>query len=181
MARPRTPATVTHMVVAMLVVLVPIALVSWFFTRLPEPAAQVVDPTALIARARAEAPYPVLAATNLPDGWVATRARWTREGEPLLNREPAVGNTWQLGYLTPQRMYLAVDQRDRLQEPFVDDVTRGGRQVGTTTVAGAPWLRYTSADGRTNALVSRGDVATVVSGDVSFAELEAFAGTLGAG
>lgn len=182
MARPRTPSTVTHMVIAMAVVLVPIALVSWFFTRLPEPTANVVDPAPLIARARSEAPFPVLAPTNLPDGWVATRARWTPEGLPLLNREPAVGNTWQLGYLTPQQMFLGVDQRDRLPDLFVSEVTRGGRPAGTSTVAGTPWQRLTSADGRTNALVQRGERAvTIVTGDVEFGALEAFAGTLASG
>lgn len=182
MARPRTPSTVTHMVIAMAVVLVPIALISWFFTRLPEPAPNVVDPAPLTARARAEAPYPVLAPENLPDGWVATRVRWTPEGEPLLNREPAPGNTWQVGYLTPQRMYIALDQRDRLPDLFVADVTRAGRPVGESSVGASSWQRYTSADGRTNALVQRGDAAvTVVSGDLPFEALEAFAGTLTAG
>lgn len=182
MARPRTPSTVTHMVIAMAVVLVPIALISWFFTRLPEPAPAVVDPTSLIARARAEASYPVLAPENLPDGWVATRARWTPEGEPLLNREPAAGNTWQLGYLTPERMYVALDQRDRLADQFVADVTRAGRPVGESSIGGATWQRYTSADRRTNSLVQQGDPAvTIVSGDLPFGALEAFAGTLTSG
>lgn len=180
MARPRTPSTVTHMVIAMAVVLVPIAFVSWFFTRLPtEPQIAVVDPTVHLQAARRQAPYPVVAPTNLPDGWVATRARWTPEGEPLLNREPAVGSTWQLGYLTPQRMYIAVDQRDRLPEQFVGEVTRAGRPSGESTIAGSAWQRYTSADGRTRSLVQREPQSVVVvSGDLGFDALEAFAGTL---
>lgn len=182
MARPRTPTTVANMVIAMLVVLVPISLVSAFFTRLPEPQANVVNATPLIDRARAEAPFPVFAPTNLPEGWVATRARWTPEGQPILDRQPAVGSTWQLGYLTPEKRYLGLDQRDRLPEAFVDEVSRGGRPMGTSTVAGTPWQRYTSADGRTNALVRKGEGSVVVlTGDVEFAELDAFAGTLTTG
>lgn len=182
MARPRTHSTVTHMVIAMAVVLVPIALISWFFTRLPEPLVNVVDPTPVVALARTEATFPVLAPTNLPQGWVATRARWTPEGAPLLNREPAVANTWQLGYLTPQQMYIGLDQRDRLPDLLVGEVTRGGRAAGESSVAGVTWQRYTSADGRTNSLVRRDEqVATVVSGDLPYEALEAFAGTLSAG
>lgn len=182
MARPRTPTTVLNMVIAMLVVLIPIALITWFFTKLPEPQPNVVDPTVLIAEARREAPYPVLAPANLPEGWVATRARWTPEGQPLLNQDAAVGNTWQLGYLTPQRMYIGLDQRDRLPDKFIDEVTRGGRQVGTSSLAGVEWLRFTSTDGRTNGLVQRGDAAvTVITGDLPFEALEAFAGTLTSG
>lgn len=182
MARPRTPSTVTHMVIAMAMVLVPIALISWFFTKLPEPMVNVVDPTALVAQARAEAPFAVVAPVNLPQGWVATRARWTPEGKPLLNGEPAVGSTWQVGYLSPDRMYVALDQRDRLPDAFVADVTRSGRAVGESVVAGASWQRYTSADARTNALVDKGeDAVTIVSGDVPFEALEAFAGTLASG
>lgn len=180
MARPRTPSTVTHMVIAMAIVLVPVALVSWFFTRLPsEPPVMAIDPAAYIAKARKEAPYPVAAPTNLPDGWVAVRVRWTPEGEPLFNKEPAVGSTWQLGYLTPEKMYIALDQRDRLPEQFVGDVTRAGRPAGESSVGGVAWQRYTSADARTHSLVQRGDQAvTIVSGDVTFEELEAFTGTL---
>lgn len=182
MARPRTQTTVLNMVIAMLVVLVPIALITWFFTSLPEPQVNKVDPTVLIQQAREEAPFPVAAPANLPEGWVATRARWTPEGQPLLNREPAIGNTWQLGYLTPNQMYIGVDQRDRLPDRFVDEVTRGGRKVGTSSVNAEEWLRYTSADGRTNALVKNGDAAvTIVSGDLAFEALEAFVGTLTTG
>ena len=182
MARRRTPSTVTHMVIAMAVVMLPIALISWFFTRLPEPVVNVVDPTPIVAQARTDATFPVLAPTNLPEGWVPTRARWTPEGEPLLNREPAVANTWQLGYLTPEQMYIGLDQRDRLPDLFVGEVTRGGRPAGDASVAGATWQRYTSADRRTNALVQRADqVVTIVSGDLPFEALEAFAGTLSAG
>ena len=182
MARPRTPARATQIFIAMSVVLVPILLITWFFTHMPDPAVNRVDPSHPLAQARAQASYPVLAPAHLPEGWQCTRARWTPAGELQLRNTVALGDTWQLGYLTPAKMYIGLDQRDRLPEPFVTETTRQGRESGTSTVDGAAWTRYTSADGRTHALVNRGVKAvTIVSGDLPFEELEAFAGTLASG
>lgn len=178
MARQQRNATAVQMIVAMGVLMVPILLIVAFFTRTTETPVQAIDYRPVAVQAAAEASYPVLVPVNLPEGWVATRARWTAEGRPGLNGEPAAGNTWQLGMLTPQQMYLAVDQRDRAQELFVQQVTRDGIPDGDSTVAGSAWQRYVSQDGRTHALVQRGEAATIISGDVDYGALEACAGAL---
>ena len=171
--------SVIHMLVAMVVLFIPVILVTQVFTRDPEPPIKALDWQPVAARAAAEASYEVLAPTNLPEGWVATRARFTGIGKPLLGGDPAPGDTFQLGFLSPERRYFALDQRDVAPEPFVTAVTRQGRPDGESDVGGQPWVRYVSEDGRTRSLVVQGeDVATVVSGDLPYEALEAFATTL---
>jgi hypothetical protein len=126
MARQQRNSTATQMVVAMGVLMVPIAIIVAFFTYNPPPTIQQVDYLPVARVAAQESPYPVLVPDNLPEGWVATRARWTLEGRPGLNGDPAAGNTWQLGMLSPEQTYVAVDQRDSSQELFVQQVTRDG-------------------------------------------------------
>lgn len=178
MARSARNATVLHMVIAMAVILVPVLAVMSFFTRVPEPAISVVDHRPVAAQARAAASYPLLVPANLPADWVCTRARWTPPGAPGVDGTPVPGGTWQLGFLTAGRVYLGLDQRDVAPEPFIAERTRQGRPEGESRVGAATWQRMVSADGRTRSLVLRGASAVVVSGDVPYDLLEAFAGTL---
>ncbi len=171
--------TVVHMLVAMLVLFVPVVLITQLFTRNPEPPITALDWRPVAQRAAAEASYEVLAPENLPEGWVATRARFTPTGQPLLGGDPAPGDTFQLGFLSPQQRYVALDQRDVAPEPFVVAVTRQGRPEGESSIGGRAWVRHLSEDGRTRSLVQRGrDAVAIVSGDLPYEALEAFASTL---
>lgn len=177
MARPNPP--LRHMIVAIVVVLAPALLAIAWFTRLPAPKVNVVDPAPVIAAATKADAFPVAVPQSLPTGWQCTRARWTPIGEAGIGGAPVPGNTFALGYLTPGQVYLAVDQRDAAPDAFVDAVTRDGVRDGESTVQGATWQRYVSADGRTRSLVLRGTPAvTIVSGDLGYDALAAFAGTL---
>lgn len=181
MARTRPNPPLIHMIVAIAIVLAPALLAMALFTRIPDPPVNRVDPAPVLARAAAASPYPIEAPRALPDGWVCTRARWTAVGEAGVGGTPSPGNTLGLGYLTPQQLYLAVDQRDAQPDAFVVDVTRGGAADGASEVGGVAWRRYLSQDGRTRALVRRdADHVTIVSGDTGYEALEAFAGTLAA-
>lgn len=176
-ARPNPP--VIHLIVAMVVLLVPILLITAWFTRLPAPAVNVVDYRPVVRAARAADPYPVLAPPSLPDGWLATRARWTPRGEPGVNREPAPGNTVALGFLSPDKKYIAIDQRDEQPELFTRDITRDGRPEGDSRVGDRTWRRFVSDDDRTRSLVLLEPThVTIVSGDVPFEALESFAAML---
>ncbi len=178
MARTRPNPPVIHLIVAMLVVLLPALLAVWWFQRVPEPPIARTDPAPVASLAAAAAPYAV-AVPALPEGWVCTRARWTPQGRPGLGGDPAPGNTFALGYLSPDQRYYAVDQRDTQPEPFVADVTRSGLREGEAAVAGRPWARYRSSDGRTRSLVlTSPDHVTIVSGDVPYESLETFAAAL---
>lgn len=179
MARTRPNPPAIHMIVALLVVLLPALLAVAWFQRVPEPPIARVDPAPVVEKARSGAPYAVAVPTNLPAGWQCTRARWTPQGEPGLGGAPAAGNTLGLGYLTPQQLYIGLDQRDAQPDAFVADVTNKGVRDGDSTVAGRAWQRWVSEDGRTRSLVLRApDAVTIVSGDLAYEALEAFAGTL---
>ena len=179
-ARSRKSATMGDLVRSVAIILIPLAVITVLFTKLPKDhPVQVVDPQPVLAKARTESPYPILAPANLPNEWRATRVTWVRTGEPYLNGAPSVRNLWRVGYLTPDDVYIAVAQGDLEPDDFISVETREGAVDGQSTVNGDVWERRVSPDGRTRSLVRRTDtVTTVVAGDTSYAALEAFAATL---
>ena len=168
------------MVISMAVIMVPLLIITWIFTNDPEPEARPVDVAPVVALAEAESPYPILRAVNLPEGWVPVRVAWAKDGGQWITKEPAVGNSWQLGYLAPNGIYVAVQQRDREVETFVRAVTQDGRmEQDVTELPGRTWEHWVSRDEVTRSLVWRdGDMVAVVSGDTDFDQLAAFAGSL---
>ncbi len=176
----RPSPTVPQMLVAVAALLIPVVLIYLWFSRIPEPEARAVDWQPVVAQARAEAPYPVFAPRALPDTWTAVRARWTPQGQPGLNQQPAIGNTLQLGFLTPDRIYIGLDQRDADPQGLIRDAGRGGAPDGESVLNGETWQRYISDDGRTRTLARSAPASTVVvSGDLPYEALEAFVTTLG--
>lgn len=180
MARRNTKHRGRDMVISMAVLLVPIALIVWWFTLNPDPEPEAVDVDATLATAVGQSPYPVLVADGLGEGWTPVRVAWAREGDAWITNEEATGNWWQVGYLSPEGVYVGVQQRDGATGTFVADVTRDGNPLGATVeLAGLTWERFESDDERTRSLVSLGeDVTSVVTADTDFVTLEAFAATL---
>lgn len=180
MAARKPNARARDMVISMAVILVPLALITWLFTNDPDPQVEAVDVAPVLARAEAESPYPVLRSVNLPEDWTPVRVAWAADGNTWITEEPAIGNSWQLGYLAPNGIYVAVQQRDRAVETFVSRITQQGRrQSETTDVAGRTWEHWISSDDLTRSLVWRdGDMVAVVAGNAEFEQLDAFAGTL---
>ena len=168
------------MVISMAVIVVPLLIITWVFTNDPAPKVEPVDVAPVLVQAQDESPYPVLHATDLPADWVPTRVAWARDGTLWITNDPAVGNSWQLGYIAPNDIYVAVQQRDGRVDAFVADVTQDGRRDSEVTeLAGRTWEHWTSRDDRTRSLVWReGDMVAVVTGDTDFAQLDAFAGSL---
>jgi hypothetical protein len=173
-ARPR------DMVISMAVILLPIVLISWFFTRTPaEAPVRTVDWQSALARSRQIAPFPLLGPVGLPSTWVATKAEWATTGQPAVNREAAPGNTWQLGMLTPDKVYVSLTQRDAAGPALIAQIGRDGHQSGVSSIGGVSWTRWVSADDRTRTISHLdGAVTIVVSGDLSYDGLDAFASTL---
>ncbi|HEU5485409.1 MAG TPA: DUF4245 domain-containing protein [Microlunatus sp.] len=182
MARDKKPATGGDMVRSLLVLLIPVVLITWFFSRdLGDYPAQEVDYSPVLAQARREAPYPVLAPEGLPETWRPTQVSWIAEGQPHLNDEPSVRNLWQLGFLDPHDVFISVNQGDEQPERFVAEETRDGVVDGKSAVGEETWVRYVSPDERTRSLVRTApEVTTVVVGDTTYEALEAFASTLSA-
>jgi Protein of unknown function (DUF4245) len=127
-----------------------------------------VDYSALLSDARAAAEYPVAAPVGLGGGWVPTSVDL---------HGGSGGVRWHLGYLTPRREYVGLEQGDggsqALTGRYVGDLSR----VGTVSVGGTPWRRYV---GETDtALVRRaGEATTVVVGTASADVLRQFAASL---
>ena len=175
-------ATPGDMVRSLVVILIPVIAITYFFTRTPdEPSIRALDWTPVLAQAREQAPYPVLAPRAVPEDWRATRVTWVPEGRPHLNGEPSPRNLWQLGFLDSTNTYIELDQGDLAGKDLVEDKTRDGIVDGSSVVAGQTWERRLSEDQRTRSLVRTADGATtVVAGDLSYDRLESFAATLAA-
>ena len=180
MARSKKPSTTADMVRSLAVILIPVVLITYFFTRSPDaPTIQATDFTPALARARDQAPYPVFAPAAVPAGWRATKAVWLKEGDPGLNGTISPRNQWELGFLTAENMYIELDQGDLRSQELVDDRTRGGEPDGQSTIGDQTWERRISPDERTRSLVLASPAVTsIVFGDLSYSELEAFASAL---
>ena len=180
MARSNQGAGPGDMIRSLAVILVPLVIIAALFTDLPDDKpVQEVDWRSVLTVAREQSPYPVLAPTQLPSGWRATRATWVKAGDAHLNGEPSVRNLWQLGFLTPEDTYVSLGQGDEQIENFIAEQTRDGTADGESTVGGQTWQRRVSPDGRTRSLVRQeSQVTAVVSGDLAYAALEAYASTL---
>ncbi len=179
-ARNKKPANSGDMVRTLLVILVPLVIITVFFSRyLDDYPVQEVDWQPVLAQAREQAPYPVLAPKGLPDTWRPTQVTWVKTGQPYLNDQASVRNLWQIGYLDPSNIFLSVNQGDARPDDFISDTTRDGVVDGRSAVGDQSWVRYISADERTRSLVwTTPQVTTVVVGDTTYEALEAFAGTL---
>lgn len=171
------------MVLSMAVLLIPIIAIVWFFQTVPDENIEAVDISPALQRAEQQSPYAVLRPVNLPEQWVPVRVAWAADGERWIDGEPAAGNSWQLGYLSPDEIYVGLQQRDQAAAAFLNQVTREGRPQGDSfTVAGRIWEHWTSMDGRTQSLVWQDDqLVTAVSGDTELEELLAFVSTLSDG
>jgi hypothetical protein len=182
-ARANRTATPGDMIRSLAVILIPLVIITVLFTDLPEdkPVNQV-DWQPVLAVARRDAPFPVLAPSNLHEGWRATQAEWVETGDPFRDGQPSVRNQWALGFLNPDDVFVGLDQGDLRPEDLVEEQTRQGTADGQSTVNGQAWERLLSPDGRTRSLVRREPaVTTIVSGDLAYEALEAYAGTLATG
>jgi hypothetical protein len=181
------------MLLSMAVISLPIvAIVEWFphDSKKPEDAVQTVDYTIPLDQARRDPdlPFKALAPEALPAGWRATSIH--------ADLEPGSQLRWELGFLTSDQQYAALDQVAdgkgvdgvlALQAPDATQVSGAG---GTVTAGGFQWQVYATPDGKRHALVrtaapvgtaaatTPGKVAVVVSGSGALSELETLAGSL---
>lgn len=179
-ARTRRQATPGDMIRSLALILIPLVAIAIIFTNVPDDhPVEEVDWNPVLAAARSEAPYEVLAPTNLPQGWRATRVNWVPLGRPYLNGEASPRNLWQIGFLTPEEVYIDLTQGDKRVEEMVDQQSRAGAPDGNSLIAGETWQRLVSPDGRTRSLVLRSPaVTTIVSANLPYEGLEAYASTL---
>ncbi|MSS46725.1 DUF4245 domain-containing protein [Cutibacterium sp. WCA-380-WT-3A] len=165
------------MFLSLAVILIPVLLIVWFFTRTPdEPNIQQVDWTSMTASARSHARYPVLAPAVVPEDWRPTKARYANRGDRWVGNTISAGNRWELGFLTSQNVYLAVNQSDEPRRAFVAAVTRSATEDGKVTVGRYTWVKMVSPDGRTRALTTTiGSSTAVIVADAEYPVLTDFA------
>jgi Protein of unknown function (DUF4245) len=179
-ARTTRQATAGDMVRSLALIVIPLVAIAIIFTNVPDDhPVEEVDWKPVLATARKQAPYAVLAPTNLPQGWRATRVNWVPQGRPYLDGEASPRNLWQIGFLTPEEVYIDLNQGDIRPEEMVDQQSLEGTPDGNSVIAGETWQRLVSPDGRTRSLVLRGPAATtIVSANLPYEGLEAYASTL---
>lgn len=180
MARAKKPATTGDLIRSLVVIIVPLLLITLFFTRnLGDHPVTVVDWRPVLSAARSQAPYPVLAPVDLPPGWRAVQATWVKVGDPYLDGEPSERNLWKLGFLTSDDVFIGLTQGDLKPDDLVRTETRDGEADGQSVVGDQTWQRRISPDERTRSLVSSSPkVTTIVSGDLPYEALETYAGIL---
>jgi len=127
-----------------------------------------VDYRVELVTAQRAAPYPVVAPRGLPDSWKPTSVSYARQE----------GNSWHLGFLDPDREYVAVEQSTAPAKKYIPAVTHDAENTGKTEqVAGETWQRWEGP--KYDALVRTGDgVTTVVTGTAPYARLAEMAAAL---
>jgi hypothetical protein len=182
-ARTKRQASAGDMIRSLALILIPLVVITIIFTNTPDDhPVKEVDWKPVLAKARAEAPFEVLAPENLPNGWRATRVTWVPQGKPYLNGEASPRNLWQVGFLTPDDAFIDLNQGDARPREMVDQQSREGAADGSSVVGGKTWQRLISPDGRTRSLVlGSPDSTVVVTADLPYEALEAYASTLSTG
>lgn len=170
MSQDRGRRGLRDLVLSLSVVGVVVAFLFVVVWRPPPDPVRPVDPAPMLANAREQAGFPVLAPAGLSDEWRATSARF-EAGEK--------SSTWFLGYVTPQEQYIAVTQTDGDSEPFIAAQTLNGKYEGVLTIDGDQWQEYVAGDQRSLVRTTPRST-TVVTGTVSYDELAEFVGRLAA-
>jgi hypothetical protein len=179
-ARRTRQSTAGDLIRSLALIVIPLVVIAIIFTDVPDDhPVKEVDWKPVLATAQKQAPFDVLAPTNLPEGWRATRVNWVPQGRAYLNGEASPRNLWQIGFLSPDDVYIDLNQGDARPQEMVDQQSREGTPDGNSVIAGQTWQRLMSPDGRTRSLVLHGPSATVVvSADLPYEALEAYAATL---
>lgn len=158
----RGKQTVRDLVLSMAVIGAVVAVIYLFIPHDDETdSIKPVDYTMELVTAQRAAPYPVAAPQGLPKGWKPTSVTYNR-GD---------ANAWHLGYLDPNREYVAVEQSTAPFSKYVPRVTQQAENTGRTRqVAGESWQIWEGP--KYNALV-RADkgATTVVTGTAPFDRL----------
>lgn len=167
----RMRQTVGDMVRSLLVVLTFVVVLLIVTHRGQPEAVKVVDAAPIVAVAAMQAPFPVLAATMLPQEWRPTSARWEATEKSGQDR------VLHIGYVTPTGEYAQISQSSSSSEAYLAEQTDDGMRVGAETIAAIEWERWEHGDRRSLVRIA-GGATTIVSGTATWDELIALAGAL---
>ena len=136
-ARPRRQASTGDLIRSLALILIPLVVITVLFTRLPrDHPVKVVDWQPVLATAREQSPYPVLAPANLPSEWRATNVSWVKAGDPSPGGQRSVRNFWQLGLLSPDdRTRSLVRVQPTVTTVVVGDTSYTGLEAFAATLS----------------------------------------------
>ncbi len=147
------------------VILLGAVLVGQLVTVTPDRPERSVDLDTAITGAQAVATFDVVAPSELPNGWIATSARFTPDA-------------WHLGVLTPDNTYAGLEQAALSTQGIVRDFAPKSRAAGEARLGGDTWQVRTESDGDRIYVRDFGDTAVLVIGSVKPAELERYVSSL---
>ncbi len=135
--------------------------------RVTEVRQPAVDAAAVAQMAVKESGLPFLMPVGLPDGWVATQARY--------GVWPDLTRTWQAGWTTPSGGFVAIKQAAAPSEAWLKAATASGPAAGTVELGARVWEIRTDERKQTH-LLSRGadGLTTVLSSVAGMADLQVF-------
>lgn len=130
--RHRERQTLLNLVGALLASLVAVLFLVLVVVRPELPERAAVDYQAIAAESGTEVP---LATPDLPPAWKANAATF--------NARPADGVVnWYIGFVTPDRQFVALRQRIDANPTWVANQLSGAQSTGTTTIQGVTWTVY---------------------------------------
>jgi len=121
-----------------------------------------------------EGSWPIQTPTKLPADYQLTQARFEPEsyGKPGQSR-------WYLGYQTPNNRYLSIWQTDGPLKKIVASASNNGICSGSVSVADSIWFKCENAKPESRVIYRPlGADSVIISGTVSFAELQNVAANL---
>ncbi|MFJ4919690.1 DUF4245 domain-containing protein [Streptomyces sp. NPDC088725] len=129
---------------------------------------KAVDYRVELLTSRRAAPYPVAAPKGLAGEWTPTSVSYERRNN----------DAWHLGFLDPDREYVAIEQSTAPAGKYIAEVSQQATDTGETQqVAGEAWQRWKGP--KYDALVRRdGGATTVVTGTASYERLAEMAAAL---
>ncbi len=137
------------------------------FTNTPDTAPKAIDYAKTVTSARPAAEFELLAPSKLPQGWIATNARFTP-------------TTWHLGVVTDEEKYVGLEQQKVTAKQLVDKYAEDSEAAGTVTIGDDTWNVRKGPDGDTTFVRTESGLTTLVTGDAPRAEVEAYVASLSA-
>lgn len=131
----------------------------------PDRPASRVELADAVTGAKSVASFQVVAPRRLPEGWVATSARFNADA-------------WHLGVLTATNDYIGLEQATSTTRTILRDMAPKSRAAGTTDIGGNRWQLRTEPDGDRIYLRAMGSTSVLVIGSAPRAQIERYVASL---
>ncbi|MDX6310413.1 MAG: hypothetical protein QOI06_3459 [Nocardioidaceae bacterium] len=143
---------------------------SWFQHRTPANPAVTVRYGPVLATARSQAPFHVVAPEPVPPGLRATSVSWDGVGPTVL---------WQLGFVTSQQAFVGLYQGNGPAAQLIAANTPATQPSAPVTIGGIQWLTLTNPSRGETALVhTQRGMTVLVTGTAGEAQLVSFVRSL---